>query len=57
MGLPGQHIVETGLARLASLWPASRSHMSLPDFLPTGVISDPDDSGPCQCHLQRHRST
>ena len=41
MGLPGQHIVETGLARLAALWPVARQHSLLPDFVPLALTSDP----------------
>ena len=40
MGLPGQHIVETGLARLAALWPVARQHAQLPDFKPVATPAD-----------------
>jgi hypothetical protein len=40
MGLPGLHIVETGLARLATFWPASRGHVALPAFRAVRVAVD-----------------
>ena len=42
MGLPGQHIVETGLARLAAFWPVVHPHAQLPDFNPVYGLPDDD---------------